>query len=130
MHGLFPLLGRIFLSLIFLMAAVNQIVNFAGTQQYMASFGMPATGFLLICAILLELSGSVLLILGYRLRWGVALLILFLIPATLIFHTKFSDPFQIIQFEKNLAILGGLLVLYGFGPGNLSLGSRQKSPQL
>ena len=130
MHGLFPLLGRIFLSLIFLMAAVNQIVNFPGTQQYMASFGMPATGFLLICAILLELSGSVLLILGYRLRWGVALLILFLFPATLIFHTKFSDPFQIIQFEKNLAILGGLLLLYGFGPGNLSLGSRQKSPQL
>lgn len=130
MHGLVPLLGRIFLSLIFLMASVNQIGNFSGTQQYMASFGMPATGFLLVCAILLELSGSVLLILGYRVKWGVVLLILFLIPATVIFHTKFPDPFQIIQFQKNLAILGGLLLLYSWGPGNLSLEARKKPPQV
>jgi putative oxidoreductase len=60
-------------------------------------------------------------ILGYYARLGALLLILFLIPTTIIFHTNFNDPLQMVQFMKNLSMLGGCLVLLGMGPGAWSL---------
>jgi len=126
MQNIVSLFGRIFLSAIFLLFGLKTIGSFSATQQYMASYGMPVTGFLLTGAIILELFGSVSLILGYKTRWGALALIIFLIPATLIFHTRFSDQNQFIHLMKNLAMLGGLLVLAGLGPGSLSLDNRKK----
>ena len=59
--------------------------------------------------------------LGYWTRLDAWALILLLIPTTLIFHTNFADPNQMIQFMKNLAMTGGLLYVAAFGPGRLSL---------
>jgi putative oxidoreductase len=115
------LIGRILLVLIFLNSGIGKIGNFEGTAQYMAKFGMPLTSFFLLGAILLELVGSITVILGYFARFGAFLLIIFLIPTTLIFHTNFADPMQKIQFAKNVSMLGGCLLLLAEGAGKFSL---------
>lgn len=116
-----PLIARVLLSALFLWSGVNKILHPAQTQQYMAAHGMPLTGLFLIAAIIVELGGGLSVLLGYRSRLGAAALALFLIPATLIFHTSFSDPMQQIQFMKNLAIFGGLLMILQFGSGQIAI---------
>lgn len=115
------LIGRILLVLIFLNSGIGKIGNFEGTAQYMAQYGMPITSFFLFGAIILELVGSITIVLGYLARFGSLLLIIFLIPTTVIFHTNFDDPGQIIHFMKNVSMLGGCFVLLGMGPGRFSL---------
>ncbi len=115
------LAARVLLSALFLMSGINKILNPAGTQQYMASYGMPLTGLFLMGAIALELAGGLSVLLGYKARWGAIALIIFLIPATLIFHTNFADQMQTIQFMKNLAILGGLLMIIQSGSGDIAI---------
>ena len=129
MKDFIPLAARVLISQIFLMSVLNKIMDPAGTQQYMAAYGMPFTGFFLLGAIALELGGGLSLLLGYKTRWGAIALVIFLIPTTLIFHTKFSDRVQAIMFMKNLAILGGVLMTGYFGPGPLSLDARTASPE-
>jgi len=114
-------LGRLLLAQIFLVAGVEKILEPAGTQAYMASKGMPVTGLFLLAAIAFELGGGLSLLFGFRARWGALALVVFLIPTTLIFHTGFSDPVQQVMFMKNLAIMGGLLMITAFGPGRFSI---------
>lgn len=119
-----PLAGRIFLAAIFVMSGIGKIANPQGTQQFMAAFRMPATGFFLAGAIVLELAGAASLLLGYWTRAGAVLLLIFMVPATLIFHTNFADQIQVIMFMKNLAMMGGLLYVLAFGAGAVSLDAR------
>jgi putative oxidoreductase len=123
-QGIVMLIGRLLLATIFLMSGLHKIADPAGTQQFMSAMGMPATGLFLIGAIAFELAGAVSLILGYWTRVGAALLIVFMIPATLIFHTNFADQVQFIMFLKNLAMTGGLLYVLALGAGPLSLDGR------
>lgn len=120
------LIGRIFLTLIFIMAGLGKVMDFAGTQQYMSAYGMPLTSFFLIVAFLIEILGSLSILLGWKAKWGALALIIFLIPTTLIFHTHFSDQVQMIMFLKNLGLLGGLLYIYVFGPGEISFDAKKK----
>jgi len=120
------LAGRILLVYIFLLSGYGKITNFAGTAGYMAKYGMPMIEFFLVCAILLELVGGLMLLVGWKARWGALALIVFVVPTTLIFHAYWAVPpeqayGQMIQFQKNLAILGGLLYAALMGPGKLSL---------
>lgn len=117
------LIGRILLALIFLMSGVSKIGDFAGTQAYMESYGMPATAVFLVGAIVFEVAGALMIMLGYYARVGAIALIVFLIPATLIFHMDFGDRTQMIMFMKNLSIMGGLLFVTAYGPGSYSLKS-------
>lgn len=119
--SLASLIGRILLVLIFLNSGIGKIGKFDMTAQYMARFGITYANLFLLGAIVFELLGSFTVILGYYTRLGTLLLILFLIPTTIIFHTNFADPLQIVQFMKNLSMLGGCLVLLGMGPGHWSL---------
>ena len=119
--ALIILIGRILLVLIFLNSGMGKIGNFGGTAQYMAKFGMPYTSFFLAGAIFFELVGSITVILGYFARFGAFLLIIFLIPTTLIFHTHFADPMQKINFMKNVSMFGGCLILFCAGAGRLSV---------
>ena len=121
LNNLLSLAARVLLSALFLMSGINKILNPADTQQYMASYGMPLTGLFLMGAIALELAGGLFVLLGYKARWGAIALIIFLIPATLIFHTNFADQMQTIQFMKNLAILGGLLMIVQNGSGDIAI---------
>ncbi len=127
MQKFIPLVARAFLTAIFFKSAFDKITDPAGTQQYMAANGMPLTGLFLVAAIIVELVGAVSVLLGYKAKWGAIALIIFLIPATLIFHTNFADRMQVIHFFKNLAILGGLLMVYYYGAGPISLDTRNPS---
>lgn len=115
------LIGRILLALIFIMSGTGKIGNFAGTAQNMANHGMPNTTFFLVGAICFELVGSITVMLGYFIRFGAVLLLIFLIPTTLIFHNIFVDPKMMTHFMKNVSIFGGLLVLLSAGAGRYSL---------
>lgn len=119
-QDLLMLVGRIALAAIFLGSAMNKMGNFAGTTAYMEANGMGATSFLLSGAIAFLLAGGLLVLLGIAARYGAALLIIFLIPTTLIFHPP-GDPDQQIALMKNLAIFGGLLMVLAQGSGRFSL---------
>ena len=119
-------IGRVFLGVIFLISGIHKIADPQGTQQYMIAMGMTwMTTWFYLGAVAVELAGSLSLLLGYRARAGAWLLFLFLIPTTLIFHTHFGDPNQMIHFLKNVAMAGGLLQVVAFGAGAFSVDSRR-----
>jgi putative oxidoreductase len=114
--------GRLLLAGMFLLSGINKIADPQGTQQYMAAMGMTwLTGLFYAGAIILEIGGSLSLLLGYRARIGAWVLVLFMIPATLIFHTNMADPNQMIHLLKNLSVIGGLLYVAAYGAGPLSM---------
>ena len=115
----FPLLARILMSSIFIWSGISKIINPVGTQEYMSAYGMPLTSLFLIVAIAVEISGGLSILFGIKPRWGAIALALFLVPATFIFHTDFSDRIQQIMFFKNLAMIGGLLMIIQYGGGNI-----------
>ena len=115
------LLARIFLSAIFMWSGINKIINPVATQENMSAHGMPFTLVFLVAAIALEILGGLSVLLGIKTRWGSAMLIIFLIPATFIFHHDLSTELEQAMFLKNLAMLGGLLMLIQYGGGDLVL---------
>jgi len=125
-----PLVGRMLLTLIFLSSAPGHIGSWEQTTGYMASKGMPVVSLALAAAIVLELAGGLSVLLGFKARIGAAALIVFLVPATLIFHNFWAfegaeQQAQMIHFMKNVAIMGGLLLVIAHGPGALSLDERR-----
>jgi len=125
-----PFIARILLCFIFIVAGIGKITGFAGSQQYMSVYGMPATGFFLVFAILIEILCGLSILLGFKARWGSIILAAYMVIVTLIFHTKFSDPMMFIMFQKNLAIIGGLLLIFHFGPGPISVDEKAKPPEM
>ena len=115
------LLARIFISALFLWSGTNKILNPVATQVNMSAHGMPFTLVFLVGAIALEILGGLSVLLGIKTRWGAAMLIVFLIPATLIFHTDLGTEIEQAMFLKNLGILGGLLMLIRYGGGSIVL---------
>jgi len=115
-------LGRILLALIFVLAGINKITGYAGTQGYMESMGVP--GILLPLVIGVELVGGLALMLGWHARLTAFLLAGFTLLATLIFHSNLGDHTQYLFFLKNLSIAGGLLMVFSFGAGSFSIDSR------
>lgn len=114
-HPLASLAGRILLSAIFILAGIEKIMGYDASAGYMQSFGVP--GALLPLVILTELGGGLAILLGVFSRWAALALAGFCIIAAAIFHSNFGDQMQMIMFLKNMAIAGGLLLLYANGPG-------------
>jgi len=109
MIKIFDLIGRVFISGVFLLSGFSKIGNYDGTVGWMESFGLP--GFLLIPAIILEILAPILIIIGYQTKIAAGALSLFCLATAIIFHTDFSDQMQFIAFMKNLALAGGFLFL-------------------
>jgi putative oxidoreductase len=123
------LVGRILLALIFIISGFGKITGYAGTAGYMASKGLPMVGVLLPLTILVELGGGLLIALGWKARWAAAVIFLFIIPVTLVFHNPAGldaaqAQQQMINLLKNLSIMGGMLGLFAFGPGGFSLDAK------
>ena len=119
-------LARFLVALIFIMSGVGKIFGFTQTAAMMEGAGFPAPSLFLVGAILLEIVGGIFLLVGYKTRWGTLALVVFLIPATLIFHAvNLADPAQtqqqMIEVLKNLAILGALVKFAADGAGAYSL---------
>ena len=117
--------ARILLAVMFFMAGIGKIGAYAGTQGYMESQGVP--GMLLPAVIGLEIIGSILLVVGWKIRYAAFALAGFTILSALMFHLNFAGQIQSIMFMKNLAIAGGLLLLVNHGAGELSLDSKMSS---
>lgn len=116
-------LGRLLLAQIFLMAGLSKISGYAGTQGYMESMGVP--GALLPLVIALEVLGGLAILLGWQTRLAALALAGFCVVSGIIFHSDFSNQMQMVMFMKNLAIAGGLLMLFAQGPGSYALDNRK-----
>jgi len=119
MNATASLLGRTGLSLIFIISGLGKIAAYAGTQQYMASAGVP--GALLPLVIALELGGGLAILGGLFTRWTALALAGFTLVAAALFHNNLGDQVQGIMFWKNVAIAGGFLLLAANGAGAYSL---------
>jgi len=120
MQALLPLVGRILLAAIFLWSAIKDIRNFESISKMMGEKGIPIPSVFLLGAVVFLLLGSIAMILGIKARWGAVLLILFLIPTTVIFHSPTGSEEDFIQFMKNLALIGGLCMVVANGVGPVS----------
>ena len=116
-----PVIGRVLIALIFVLSGLGKIMNFDGTLGFMQSVGIPFTAFALVIVIAIELLGGIFLILGLKTKWVAGTLIIYTAIAALIFHTNFADQNQMAHFMKNLAIIGGLILIANYGPGRFSL---------
>ena len=102
-------LGRVLMAALFVKAVPGKITDFSGTTDLIASKGIaePLAGCLLASAIICLIVGSLVFVFGSNTRLGASLLLVFLVPTTLIFHTFPVDG----SFFMNLALIGALLTL-------------------
>ena len=112
-------LGRIFLSTIFLVEGMNKIFNYESTIEYMENFNVPE--YLAIPAIIVEILFPLLLIVGYQTKISALALAIFTLTTALIFHTDFTNQMQLISFLKNFSIAGGFLIIFVNGAGKYSI---------
>lgn len=115
MNDTIKLVARVLLAAIFIIAGYQKIGGYEGTAGWMSSMGV--SGALLPLVILLELGGGLALLVGFMSRYAALALAVFSVLAALIFHFNFADQTQSIMFMKNLAIAGGLLMVFAAGPG-------------
>ena len=125
--GVVNVAGRVMIATIFLMSAVgNKIPNFSQVAGFMGTEGVPMPQFLLAGAIVFLIAGSVSVIVGYKARWGAAMLFVFLALATYFFHDFWTmegakQQEEMVQFMKNLALMGTMLFLMVNGSGPCSV---------
>jgi len=124
MYG--PLVGRVLLALIFIIAGYGKITGFDGTVGYMQAYNVPMTQVLAVLAIIVELGGGLMIAVGWKARWAAAAIFIFVLIASFIFHAFWAVPadqaqLQNIMFMKNLAIMGGMLYIIVYGSGPLSV---------
>jgi putative oxidoreductase len=116
------LVGRSFLSVLFLLSGVGKISAYAGTAAYMSSAGV--SDILLPLVIATEVVGAIAIVLGWQTRITALLLAGYALLTALVFHTNFADQIEMIMFLKNVSIAGGFLLLVANGAGPLSLDRR------
>lgn len=121
MEKVTQLLARLMMGQIFLIAGLQKIGGYEGTQGYMESAGVP--GMLLPLVILVEAGGGLALIIGWQTKLAAMVLALFTLAAAVLFHNNFADQMQMIMFMKNIAITGGLMLLAVYGAGGYSVDS-------
>jgi putative oxidoreductase len=123
---LLALVGRILVAALFIPAGFSKLMGFAGTVGYIASVGLPMPALGAIIAIVVELGAGIALLLGYKTRIAAIVLAVFTLAATFFFHAFWAAPeaqkmVATLLFTKNIAVVGGLLMVAAFGPGRLSI---------
>ena len=119
------LVGRLFYSSLFLVYGYFKIMGFTGTTAYMASKGLPMPPLAAALAVILELGGGLLMLVGYQTRLVALVLGIYVVIASLIAHTNFADGNQMQHFFKNMSIVGGSLAFVAFGAGRYSIDGRK-----
>jgi putative oxidoreductase len=120
------LVGRILIAIMYVPAGFSKIGGFSGTAGYIASKGLPLPEVGAAIAIVVELVGGLMLLIGWKARWAAIALAVFTLAATFFFHNFWGMPadqqmVQKLMFNKNIAIVGGLLLAFAFGPGRISV---------
>lgn len=114
-------LGRVLLSLIFIISGIAKVMDSAGTIAYIESAHLPLPQVAYGVALIVELGLGLALLLGFKAQLAAAGIALFTFVTALMFHSNMADPVQVIMFLKNITIIGGLLVVIAFGPGGYSV---------
>ena len=128
MANVFDLIGRIFISALFLISAFNKIFNLDGSMSWMEGFGVP--GFLIFPAIAIEVILPVLVIVGYQARIAAGILAIFCLATAFIFHFDFSNQTQFVSFLKNIGLAGGFLFIVVNGTKDWSVDREKKYVRL
>ena len=118
------LVGRLFFSLMFLAFGYGKLTAFGGTSGYMASLGLPAPALITLLAIIIEIGGGLLMLVGYQTRLVALGLAIYVLVSAFIGHSQLGDSNQFMHFMKNMAIVGGSLAFVAFGTGAYSLDAR------
>ena len=121
------LIGRILLSALFLIEGIGKIFMQENVVMYMEDYGVP--GMLFIPAVVVEILFPLFLIIGYKTRLTALVMTLFTFTVAIIFHTDFTEGTQIVFFLKDLAIAGGFMIIFAYGPNRISLDYFLKSKQ-
>lgn len=121
-----PLVGRVLLALMFILAGFGKISGFHGTVGYIDAHGLPMPQIAAIVAIVVELGGGIMIAVGWKARWAAAALFIFTLVASVVFHAFWAVEasqmrLQNILFMKNIAIMGGLLYIMVHGSGPVSV---------
>ena len=130
-QNLAALIGRILIVMLYIPSGWGKLVGFAGTVGYIQSKGVPFPEVCAAIAVAAEFGLGLLILIGYQTRWAALGLAIFTLVITPIFHNYWGVPdaqvmMQKLNFTKNLAIVGGLLAFYAFGPGRLSIDGRAR----
>ena len=120
------LLGRVLIAALFIPAGFGKLMGFAGTTGYIASVGLPLPQVGAVIAILVELVLGIALLVGFKTRIAALLIAIFTVAAAIFFHNYWAMPadkafVNQLMFWKNIAIAGGLLGFFAFGPGRFSI---------
>jgi putative oxidoreductase len=113
--------ARVLMAQMFIISGWQKLLGYSGTEGYFASLGIPMASVVTPLVILIELGGGLALLLGFKTRWVAAVIALFTLGAALVAHLDFADQAQAINFMKNLAIAGGLLMFVRYGGGAASI---------
>lgn len=122
-----PLVGRFLVAILFLMAGLSKIPGWEGTAGYMASKGVPMVQLALAITVLVEIVAPIMIIAGFKARYAAAALLIWLIPVNLMMHDFWNvadamqQRMQMIMFNKNLALMGTMLLIMAFGSGPKSI---------
>jgi len=126
-NALLPFVGRLLLAAIFLVSAFGKLAAPGPTQGFIASVGLPLPALSYVAAVVIELGGGLMLLIGYRTRLAATVLAAFSIVSAFVFHHALADQNQLFHFLKNLAMAGGLVQVMAFGAGSLSLDNRRRT---
>ena len=129
LQGFLSLIGRLMLCAIFFMAAVSSnIPQFDQAVADMEAHGVPYAKIMLIGATVFLIAGSLMIILGYKGRFGALLLLIFLVLASYYFHDFWNNEatkdIELLHFMKNLGLAGALVFILANGTGAWSLSGR------
>ncbi|MBX5158737.1 MULTISPECIES: DoxX family protein [unclassified Rhizobium] len=113
------LLGRLLLSLIFLHEGLSLATNIAATIDTFATLGLSAP--VALAVIVLQIGAGLSIAAGFLSRLGALALALFCLATAFLFHTNFASQNELLHFEKDLAIAGGMFVLAASGAGSISI---------
>jgi putative oxidoreductase len=119
-----PLFGRALIGIPFIFSGLGKLAAYTATVGFIGSVGLPLPQLGWLIAVVVELGGGTLLLLGYRVKVVASVLGVFAVATAVFFHRNFADQNQMINFLKNIMILGGLLQVVYFGAGPLSLDAR------
>ncbi|MEW4398716.1 DoxX family protein [Agrobacterium tumefaciens] len=117
--------GRLLLAVMFILSGFGKIGAPEATQGYIASVGLPLPMLSYLLAVVVEVGGGILLVIGYQARIVATVMAAFTLATALLFHNNFADQNQMIHFLKNISIVGGLLQVVAFGAGSLSFDARR-----
>lgn len=125
------LIGRILMAWLFIPAGFGKIAGFSGAVGYAASVGLPLPEVGVAVGLLMELLGGILLLIGFMTRPAALVLAFFTLVASFFFHAYWSLPadqamMQQLLFNKNVAVVGGLLAFAAFGAGSWSVDAKRK----